>query len=1539
MDFTIPRNCPQSVEEQLLRLINEFQEGYLTEKGYIKKRHEILENASASPPNSTASAPSTPKLPLTKTSTAASGSTSTSQNNSEPRDLDFSSSNADYQALDNFSESITESNTYKYSEEYYYSMAPPQSNEYSELPKEPQKPLDPRDVHEFSGEDGFENLPKILRQRSHIYTKETAILIVDSKAKESQSISWEKLYLRAEKIAQKIKNKAALYPGDRVCLIYQNIEVIDFIVALYGCFLSGTVAVPMSSSLPVREIVKIMTDTQSHLCLMSDTVFKHFEKQLSQPKASAWPKGMDIWKTTDMGLYQPPSKHSDPPAFKIGDLAYIEYSKSSIGESRGVVFSHRTIMHQMRSLTSVLTSMPGTDAKSFSRSDVKYTRPKNIMLSTLDARESIGLINAALYTVFTGNMLIWMPQRCAEVGGLFAHIISKYRVSLILSDYLSLKQVAFNYQSFPQMTRTFNKKVKVDLSCVKWCLINSMTVDCEFNDMLSDRWFKPLGHTHAKRVIAPILSLNEHGGTIISMRDWIGKEENLGCTFSKPLLNDDLPNDDAYDDNSSNDRLSEILIDKASLTTNSVKVVSDHPPSSSTVFDNGESSKYIRVGAFGYPSPDATLAIVNPETKFLSGVMEVGEIWVDSQCISGGFWGLSEATQTIFQAECSDYEGILNLKFVRTSLLGFTYNGEVYVLGLYEDRINQRVTWYDQHQQIAKKEIPKSLPTNRQEYRYHYSSHLLKTLARNIPEVSDCSFFNIKINKEHVPVAIIESPSAKAPTISSNLTPAQLDSVALDDVATRTFEILEKMHNVRLYCLLITAPNVLPRTPRSGRMQLANMLCKKKFMEGKLSSAYVKFNILNSISYIPHGDDLLGGIWSPYSSRIRSEALSYTELQYSGLDLRELSIDDRTNMKLTDFKSILEILKVRALKQPDETAFAMIEGTSVKESKPLSWKKFENRVFAVCLYILEKKDLKSGDNVILMYSLSEDIIVCLYACWLTGLVVIPLPPIDPNRLDEDCSSLVGIIRDYKVKAIFVNNDVETALKNKPVSPKLKSLATLNKVILPKTRNTIKHTKCVMSAKTMYSKLEAYRKTRKVVSKMDACLIWISWTEDHQYSGAELTHSNILAMCKNLKETCQISSMKPILACVRHCSGLGFLQALILGVYLGSATYIISPVDYAINTSSFYLTLSRYKIENVFVTDKMIEHAIDSFKPPKGCNLSHVKNLMIGWSDRPSIEIVKSFKKQFNVTDLSPLSISNVYQHDYNPMITLRSYLSFEPVELWLDPLALSQGYISLVNPNDSPNAIHLQDSGIVPVNTQLAIVNPETMEICRVGEYGEIWVCSESTVTNFTKRGSKSDIEFDQAMFKSKIENWNKDLTYLRTGDFGFLHNVSKSVDNGNIIDLQLLYVLGSIRETFEVLGLQYFARDIEKCVENLIVAPPSTSKPRILSTCVFKSGSYVVLLVETNSGGGLMNMSPIVPLIVNKVFNQFGLIIDIVSFIDVDKFPLSRLGEGQRNKLMKGWLSGSLKISESYGVNFGEDSSLKVLNLMNQTNNEVTKS
>ncbi len=232
---------------------------------------------------------------------------------------------------------------------------------------------------------------------------------------------------------------------------------------------------------------------------------------------------------------------------------------------------------------------------------------------------------------------------------------------------------------------------------------------------------------------------------------------------------------------------------------------------------------------------------------------------------------------------------------------------------------------------------------------------------------------------------------------------------------------------------------------------------------------------------------------------------------------------------------------------------------------------------------------------------------------------------------------------------------------------------------------------------------------------------------------------------------------------------------------------------------------------------MLDHAITTM-PAKGFTLHELKNLMITCEGRPRSDIFQRVRLHFASAGLDRTAINTIYSHVLNPMVASRSYMCIEPIELWLDTKALRRGLVYPVDAETNPNALLVQDSGMVPVSTQVAIVNPETCRLCHSGEYGEIWVESEACVKMFYA----SKDPFDSERFNGKTADGDPRITYVRTGDLGFLHSVSRPIGPGGaLVEMQILFVLGGIGETFEVHGMSHFPMDIEysveKCHRNIV--------------------------------------------------------------------------------------------------------------------------
>lgn len=619
-------------------------------------------------------------------------------------------------------------------------------------------PLEPRDVpfgivdpHDQNmSMSKFENIGSVLRYRGKKNAKQPAYWVLDNKGKEIASITWEKFASKAEKVAQVIRDKSSLYRGDRVALVYRDSELIEFAIALLGCCIAGVVAVPINSVDDYTKLNLLLQTTQAHLALTTENNLKTFQRDITQNKLR-WPQGVEWWKTNEFGSYHP-KKKDEAPQLQLPDLAYIEFSRAPTGDLRGVVLSHRTIMHQMACISAVVASIPkpkGKDNFSTALRDkngdyiVHGTRRSETILSYLDGREGVGLILGVLLGVYGGHTTVWMDAKSVETPGLYAHLITRYRATVMVADYSRLKLAAYNYQQDPMTTRNFKKGLDPNFSSVKICLIDTLTVDSEFHEILADRWFRPMRNDRAREVVAPMLCLPEHGGMIVSVRDWLGGEERMGCPLGPEVAEEVIsepepPNEGVFGtfNNSVGSRrverkegrhdLSEVLLDKEALKTNEVLVLATGEEAKRRANEPGT----VRAGGFGYPIADATLAVVDPETNLLCAPYMVGEIWVDSPSLSGGFWSLPKHTETIFHArpyrflDGSPTPVLVDMEFLRTGLLGCVIEGKVYVLGLYEDRIRQKVEWNEQSVQQS-------------EHRYFFVQHLISSIMRNIPKIHD----------------------------------------------------------------------------------------------------------------------------------------------------------------------------------------------------------------------------------------------------------------------------------------------------------------------------------------------------------------------------------------------------------------------------------------------------------------------------------------------------------------------------------------------------------------------------------------------------------------------------------------------------------------------------------------------------------------------------------------------------------------------------------------------------------------------------------
>jgi acyl-CoA synthetase (AMP-forming)/AMP-acid ligase II len=274
---------------------------------------------------------------------------------------------------------------------------------------------------------------------------------------------------------------------------------------------------------------------------------------------------------------------------------------------------------------------------------------------------------------------------------------------MALAEYAALQSITKYYQNNTKQVESHSKKVTPDLSSLRYLIIDTNIVRPELNQYIADKLLRPLGNTYNPlEVVCPVLSLPEHGGKILSMRD------NLGPASTEEVIERDqvVISDDGQQITrsiktthsvlapSGSREIFTCLFDAQALKDNKVLVLAAGAEASKA--ENISEPGRVCVEAFGFCMPKAKLAIVDPETATLCPPDTLGEIWIDSPSITGGFWALPKHTESIFHARPivmnsdAHYPEVYPESFLRTGLSGTIIGGRLFVMGSYEERIRQQ---------------------------------------------------------------------------------------------------------------------------------------------------------------------------------------------------------------------------------------------------------------------------------------------------------------------------------------------------------------------------------------------------------------------------------------------------------------------------------------------------------------------------------------------------------------------------------------------------------------------------------------------------------------------------------------------------------------------------------------------------------------------------------------------------------------------------------------------------------------------------------
>ncbi|ORX55790.1 acetyl-CoA synthetase-like protein [Hesseltinella vesiculosa] len=1323
-------------------------------------------------------------------------------------------------------------------------------------------------------EDAFENLAAILRFRgtNEAHRLATAFSAVDAKGKDPVSLTWDKLLARSEKISSMLRDtkKTGLQVGSRVALLYRKVEVLEFIVSLFGCFLAGMVAVPINSVDDLSEMGFILNVTNTNLVLTTDYNHSLLFKDLQAHNIDL-PTGLDWWRTNNFGTWYPPKKTKEYPPIKLPELAYIEYAKAINGELKGVAITHRTLMSEgkLYKSSTINNQVTINDADNSLQITPKQQHYFDTIVSYLEPRQQIGLIVTVLCSVFCGNHTVFTPGAIVNSPPAWIYVISKFKASVVLADYPAMTKITHYYQQNTKEVQNHSKKVAPDLSSLRYLFIDSCVVKPDVNRLIADKLLSPLGNTDdPMAVVCPVASLPEYGGMLLSFRD------NLGPAQLDDY--DDHGHRSVFAEGTSSDYWN-CALDADALKSNKVVVVAAGEAANRMQSE----SRTLLVGSFGFPIAEGTVAIVDPDTTTLCPADTIGEVWIDAPSISGGFWALPRHSEAVFHAKPivvnseTLHPEVYGQEFLRTGLVGTLIGGRLVLFGNYEDRIRQ--------QRFGDSNGVEDV---------FFSNDILNVIETRIGN-DRCTVFDLTINDQHLPVVMCESSAQRTELIK---------------LTSEIEECVSELLGLRLFAIAVVPKDGLPRQLKHGREQIHMLMAKRAFLMGQVPLRYVRMDVDRTVFNLAANDNPDISLWRSgmaYDRAIRMRAVvPHHQQQHTGMETIRAVVDERTDFDLSKFNNIVDILQWRTVIHPEEPAFVSLSHNSsgIVETKPYTWRKINYSIAYVAMYLL-KRGLKRGQTALVVVSFGIDWILAIFACLAIGVVPVPVAMPDSEqqqvqRIKDEVEAIYTTARDLSVHHVLVNNISDATFKHKYVHQAIRQLVTTSYkgYKLPEFTNVnraSKHHKLLgkESGILLSPDWATADQTHMIVSTLDS---------DGRRTYTAVRHNTIVQQCRVQKATSQMKWQRGIVATgLGAHESLGLLYSTFCGIYVGCITVLIPTDDYYLDPFCYFEMVQRYKAKDICVTLPMMQYAMNrmnsSADQQRRLNLQGVQNVMLITEGRPRPLFYQHLARFFAVHRLEKEALNTAYSHIANPMITTRSYMLSEPIMLIADMYWLRRGIIRALPLEEESNGVVLNDSGIVPSNTMIAIVNPETHTLCPSNMVGEIWVSSDCNVRGLLRNGTS-----DSQMLEASLPGADPRIKYLRTGDLGFLWNVHR---RGNMMEYvmeegQCLYVLGPKSDVLERNGLMHFPVDVEATIERCHSSIPANG------SIVIQVNGEIIAIVAVKAKDQAVAVTP---LIVSAVLENHAFLIDTVAIVLQANLPRSRFGEKQRDKALRSYLDKKL--------------------------------
>jgi amino acid adenylation domain-containing protein len=469
-------------------------------------------------------------------------------------------------------------------------------------------------------------------------------------------------------------------------------------------------------------------------------------------------------------------------------------------------------------------------------------------------------------------------------------------------------------------------------------------------------------------------------------------------------------------------------------------------------------------------------------------------------------------------------------------------------------------------------------------------------------------------------------------------------------------------------------------------------------------------------------------------------------------------------------KSFVEVLRTRAHEVPERVAYTFLVDGEAQEVK-LTYGELDQQARSIAVR-LETQRLHGG-RVLLLYPPGLEYIAAFWGCLYAGVVAVPAYP---PRMNRNLERLQAIVADSEAAGILT-----TASTLARMEPLLAQTPGLEKV-------------CRVTTDDVPLDLAGGWCAPEINHESLAFLQYTSGSTAIP-KGVMVTHGNLLHNESLIQRAFRQTPDSIIAGWLPLYHDMGLIGTVLQPVFVGGRCILMSHVAFLQRPMRWLEAISRYRATTSgapnFAYDLCTRKA--TAEERETLDLSSWTTAFNG-AEPVRARTLENFAAAFKSCGFSSAAFFPCYGLAEATLFVSGSFKSDFPIGKSFAAKALEQNSVVEVQANDNETRT-LVACGSPGDEQQIVIVDPETGVPSEPGTVGEIWVAGKSVTSGYWKRPEETKLTFGARI------SGNDDVSFLRTGDLGFLHEGE-------------LFVTGRLKDLIIIRGRNLYPQDIEKTVQ-----------------------------------------------------------------------------------------------------------------------------